>query len=142
MPNLKKNYIKRVLIFIIIFITHNTRGNLAAMLYGASSSITGVMGRKQSFRDSGLKSLQLNLEKTSILKQHIGTQPLFQGEKINDKLDFDECLYLSPSMSDFYIPIENFNSYLSKKLNFLIINSLTFLHYTDCRQTLKLQIII
>lgn len=115
-------------------VTHNTRGNLAAMLYGASSSITKVMGRKQSFRDSGLTSLQMELRKNNYKSAYIGTQPLFQGEKKNDDLDFSECLYLSPSMSDFYIPAENFNKFLETKLKTLDNKSLTFLHYTDCHE--------
>ncbi len=134
MPNLKKISSKGINFHNHFSVTHNTRGNLAAMLYGASSSVTGVMGRKQSFRDSGLKSLQVELKENEYFSSYIGTQPLFQGEKINDKLDFDECLYLSPSMSDFYIPAENFNSYLSKKIKILNKNSLTFLHYTDCHE--------
>lgn len=115
-------------------VTHNTRGNLASMLYGASPSITKVMGRKQSFRDSGLKSLQKELHENNYNSSYIGTQPLFQGEKHNDSLDFDECLYLSPSMADFYIPAENFNNFLEKKILKLNSNSLTFLHYTDCHE--------
>ena len=50
MPNLKNLTSEGVNFHNHYSVTHNTRGNLATMFYGASSSITGVMGRKQSFR--------------------------------------------------------------------------------------------
>jgi len=134
MPNLKNITENGINFHNHYSVTHNTRGNLAAMLYGASSSITGVMGRKQSFRDSGLKSLQKELNENNFISAYVGTQPLTHGEKHGDKLDFDECLYLSPSMSDFYIPAENFNNILKTKLTQLKDNSLTFFHYTDCHE--------
>ncbi len=134
MPNLKNLTSEGVNFHNHYSVTHNTRGNLATMLYGASSSITGVMGRKQSFRDSGLKSLQKELSENNFTSSYIGTQPLSYSEKKGDNLDFDECLYLSPSMSDFYIPAENFNKFLDVKLKQLKENSLTFLHYTDAHE--------
>ena len=81
MPNLKNLTSEGVNFHNHYSVTHNTRGNLATMLYGASSSITGVMGRKQSFRDSGLKSLQKELSENNFTSSYIGTQPLSYSEK-------------------------------------------------------------
>lgn len=134
MPNLKKFSLKAKNFHNHFSVTHNTRGNLASLFFGASSSITKVMGRKQSFRDSGLKTLQKILGENNYFTSYIGTQPLFHNEKINDDLDFTECIYLSPSMSDFYINAANFNNYLYRKIEHIEDNALIFLHYTDCHE--------
>jgi len=115
-------------------VTHNTRGNFASIFFGASSSISRVMGRKQSFRASGLKTLQKILKENNYFTSYIGTQPLFHSENLYDNLDFSECIYLSPSMSDFYINAEKFNNYLFNKIEKINENSLLFLHYTDCHE--------
>lgn len=134
MPNLKYFSLKAKNFHNHFSVTHNTRGNLASIFYGASPSLTKVMGRKQSFRDCSLKTLQKILGENNYFTSYIGTQPLFQNEKPNDDLDFTECIYLSPSMSDFYINAENFNNYLYKKIEYIKDNSLLFIHYTDCHE--------
>jgi cytochrome c len=134
MPNLKNFSLKAKNFHNHFSVTHNTRGNLASMFYGASSSLTKVMGRKQSFRDSSLKTLQKILGENNYFTSYIGTQPLFHSEKPNDDLDFTECIYLSPSMSDFYINAEKFNNYLFNKIEKINENSLLFLHYSDCHE--------
>jgi membrane-anchored protein YejM (alkaline phosphatase superfamily) len=115
-------------------VTNNTRGNIAAMLYGASSSITKVMGRKQSFRNNNLISLQKKLKENNYISSYLGTQPLFHSEKKNDNLDFDELTFLSPSMSDFYINAEKFNSIIKKKLSIDLRDYFQIFHYTDSHQ--------
>tara|TARA_X000000950_G_scaffold184947_1_gene224031 strand:- start:48557 stop:49891 length:1335 start_codon:yes stop_codon:yes gene_type:complete len=134
MPNLKKHSEKGMNFHNHYAVTHNTRGNLAAMFYGASSSITQVMGRKQSLRESGLESLQKKLKNIGYETSYIGTQPLFHSEKKGDNLDFSRCIYLSPSMSDFYIPAENFNKYIFQNKKKIQDKSLSFFHFTDCHE--------
>lgn len=115
-------------------VTHNTRGNLASMLFGASSSITKVMGRKQSFRNSDLISIQEKIRKFGFTSNYFGTQPLFHSERVGDNLDFDNCVYLSPSMSDFYISAEKFNVVVKEKLSQLTEKNFSIFHYTDVHE--------
>ena len=115
-------------------VTHNTRGNLASMLSGISSSLTKVMGRKQSFRSNQFGNIQNKIREIGYSSNYYGSQPLFQSEKEGDNLDFDTCKYFSPSMSDFYIPAEKFNIKVEEELKKIEENSFSIFHYTDCHE--------
>ena len=134
MPNLN-NFSKVALNFHNHYsVTHNTRGNIASMLSGVSSSLTKVMGRKQSFRKNKFNTIQKKIREHGYSSNYFGTQPLFQSEIDGDKLDFDVCKYYSPSMSDFYIPAENFNVKVKEDLEKIEENSFSIFHYTDCHE--------
>lgn len=134
MPNLKKITENGINFHNHYSVTHNTRGNLASMLSGISSSLTKVMGRKQSFRDNKYGNIQNRIREMGYTSNYFGSQPLFQNEKVGDNLDFDNCKYFSPSMSDFYIPAEKFNIKVREELNNIGKNSFSIFHYTDCHE--------
>ena len=39
-------------------VTHNTAGNVSCLLSGLTSSLTGIMGQKQNFRDNNYGYIQ------------------------------------------------------------------------------------
>ena len=135
MPNLaakKKNFLNFHKHYSV---THNTRGNLAALFSGVSSSLNKVVSRAHSFADNKYGYLQEILDKHGFSSHYVGTQLLYRPTLSNDNLGFSENISLSPSMADYYIPGEKFNNICKNKIE-KMYNEKYFmmLHYTDAHE--------
>tara|TARA_Y100000590_G_C15748081_1_gene1023041 strand:+ start:7242 stop:8591 length:1350 start_codon:yes stop_codon:yes gene_type:complete len=110
----------------------NTRGAFASILSGLYPNLHKVNNRKHSFRSNKYGYLQKHMQKYGYRTFYYGTQPLFHSEKKNDNLDFNESIYLSPSMAEYFIPALNYNKSIKKKLTSISNKPyFLFLHYTD-----------
>ncbi len=138
MPNLykKKQYFKN---FYNHFATaRNTKGNFPSILSGVFPHLHKVNNKSHKFSDNLYGHIQQKMSLNGYTSYYLGTQafsrtePIYNKSKKKDILDFDQVNYLSPSMSDFYIPGLKYNEKIKNKINEIEKNQyFLFLHYTD-----------
>ncbi len=114
-------------------VTHNTAGNVSCLLSGLTSSLTGIMGQKQNFRDNNYGYIQSLLKKNDINTYFYSTCNTGKLHVKGDPFDFNEFKIYGPSLAEYKVLSKNINlKYLNtiKKLDPLN-NYLVFFHYID-----------
>lgn len=114
-------------------ITHNTGGNFTCLLSGLTSTLTGIMGKKQDFRHNNYGYIQSILKKHNINSYFYSTCNVVKHYDSRDNLGFDEFKSFGPSLADYKVLAKVINNQyiesvkrLHKKKNYLL-----FLHYID-----------
>lgn len=113
--------------------THNTGGNLICLLSGLTSSLTGIMGKKQSFRSNNYGCIQEFLRKENINTYFYSTCNVVKHYNSSDNINFSKFISYSPSMADYKVLAKAINNkYVENvKKYHKLKNYLMFLHYTD-----------
>ena len=118
-------------------VTHNTIGNVAALLSGLSPTLTNVVGRLMSYDKNKYGYLQHDLKKIGCPTHFMTPCEFIYSQDPNYKLDFDSFSSLAPSMAEYRVCAEQLNNkqYLKKvdELNSLKDYFLG-LHYIDCHE--------
>lgn len=114
-------------------ITHNTGGNLTCLLSGLTSTLTGIMGKKQSFRNNEYGYIQSILKKNNIPTYFYSTCNVVKHYNAQDNLDFDVFKIYGPSLAAYKVLAKTINQKyidiikeLHKSKNYLL-----FFHYID-----------
>ena len=102
-------------------VTHNTIGNVGALLSGLSPTLTHVIGRVQGFENNKYGYLQNNLRKLNCSSHFMTPTKFFFSSKEHYKLEFDTFTKLSSSMADYRVSAEKFIPFLSKYLSIFFI---------------------
>ena len=117
--------------------THNTIGNVGAMLSGLSPTLTKVVGRLSSFDKNKYGYLQHILKKINCSTHFMTPTQFLFSNNASYKIDFDTFTTLSSSMADYRVCAEKLNeqNYLKKvdKLSSLK-NFFLGLHYVDTHE--------
>ena len=116
-------------------VTHNTIGNVGALLSGLSPTLTHVIGRVQGFENNKYGYLQNNLRKLNCSSHFMTPTKFFFSSKEHYKLEFDTFTKLSSSMADYRVSAEKLNEqHYFKKIENLssMKNYFLGLHYIDC----------
>ena len=114
-------------------VTHNTAGNVSCLLSGLTSSLTGIMGQKQKFRDNKYGYIQSILKKNAINSYFYSTCNTGKLYVKNDNFDFNEFKIYGPSLAEYKILSKNINLKYLKTINKLNNQKdyMAFFHYID-----------
>ena len=107
-------------------ITHNTGGNFTCLLSGLTSTLTGIMGKKQNFRNNKYGYIQSVLKKNNIPSYFYSTCNVVKHYDPKDNLGFNEFKSFGPSLADYKVLakvinqkyIDNVKNYISQKIIF------------------------